>query len=343
MWRMVRGTLLIGVIVHLLTEAGSPTRWYRFIPGIFTATMLTAFWLAVSQYGITARSQEPEQGRQSPASSAPAQRWLLWTWCWRCSGFPRSLRRSQRVAGRIEWCRPVICDGYFTWFIRDIRIDLWFSKWGLGHRKTAGNRTNSRILRTGKNDCLAFRLCCQGMWAYKKHQSYRSMQVAASSCGMPQSNVYFMFYSFLGQQLSKFHTGLIFTQHYFKSTQGRIGIWFISRRSQMGGIINCCTTAFFFCRRAAVFQILAIWQFPNMVFGMWSSREFEGSASSAESVRWIRTVTFLWYLWLSIAISKPQNFKSSVWRRWLSACCCWQPLSRYFWKSPCRVRKWAGL
>ena len=33
----------------------------------------------------------------------------------------------------------------------------------------------------------------------------------------------------------------------------------------MGGIINCCTTAFFFCRRAAVFQILAIWQFPNMV------------------------------------------------------------------------------
>ena len=32
-----------GVIVHLLTEIGSPILWYRFIPGIFTATMLTAF------------------------------------------------------------------------------------------------------------------------------------------------------------------------------------------------------------------------------------------------------------------------------------------------------------
>ena len=33
----------------------------------------------------------------------------------------------------------------------------------------------------------------------------------------------------------------------------------------MGVIIDCCTTAFFFCRRAAVFQILAIWQFPDLL------------------------------------------------------------------------------
>ncbi len=32
-----------GVIVHLLAEVGSPILWYRFIPEIFTATMLTAF------------------------------------------------------------------------------------------------------------------------------------------------------------------------------------------------------------------------------------------------------------------------------------------------------------
>ena len=32
-----------GVIVHLLTEVGSPILWYRFIQGIFTVTMLTAF------------------------------------------------------------------------------------------------------------------------------------------------------------------------------------------------------------------------------------------------------------------------------------------------------------
>ena len=33
----------------------------------------------------------------------------------------------------------------------------------------------------------------------------------------------------------------------------------------MSVIIDCCTTAFFFCRRAAVFQILAIWQFPDLL------------------------------------------------------------------------------